>query len=198
VDLSTEAIRLARLVHGLVPKDPEATGLLALMLLTDARREARTGSMGEAIPLDRQDRSLWNRALIGEGVELVSAALKHGGVGPYQLQAAIAALHDEAPSTKDTDWPQILTLYDMLAKMSENPMVLLNRAVAVAMVHGPEAGLKQLPAIDHYRLDAVRGHLFEMAGDREQAIQCYQSAAQRTASLPERNYLLTRAAQLRN
>lgn len=204
-DLATEAIRLARSLHELLPEDGEVAGLLALMLLTDARRAARTGPGGELVPLDEQDRTLWDRAKIAEGVALVSGALSRGSVGFYQLQAAIAAVHDEAPSTGDTDWPQILALYGLLERMSDNPMVSLNRAIAAAMVHGPEAGLALLAALDtddrlggHYRLDAVRGHLFEMAGDRERALAHYRAAAGRTASLPERNYLLTKAARLAN
>ncbi|MEI9812786.1 MAG: DUF6596 domain-containing protein [Acidobacteriota bacterium] len=200
IDVSAEAIRLTRLVHKLTPKDAEATGLLALMLLTDARRDARAGQQGEAIPLDKQNRLMWDRGLIAEGVDLVGTALEQGAVGPYQLQAAIAAVHDEASCVEDTDWPQILALYDLLARMSANPMVMLNRAVAVAMVHGPKAGLEQLEKVKldgHYRVDAVRGHLLEMAGERELAIESYQSAAARSGNLPERNYLLTRAAELR-
>ncbi len=202
-DLSNEAIRLMRVLCGLLPKDGEVAGLLALMLLTDARRAARTGPTGELIPLDEQDRSRWNRRLIDEGTALVSQALSSGSVGMYQLQAAIAALHDDAPSTDETDWPQILALYEVLDEMSDNPMVSLNRAVAVAMVHGPAAGLTRLEALDadarvsgHHRLDAVRGHLYDMCGDRERAVAHYRAAAERTASIPERNYLLTKAARL--
>ncbi|HEU4828750.1 MAG TPA: RNA polymerase sigma factor [Gemmatimonadales bacterium] len=203
LDLSDEAIRLARLLHGLLPGDGEVAGLLALMLLTDARRAARTGESGELIPLDEQDRTRWNRSLIDEGVALVSDTLSRGSVGPYQLQAAIAAVHDEAPSVEDTDWPQILALYGLLEQMSDSPMVLLNQAIAVAMVQGPTAGLRQLEALDaagrlagHYRLDAVRAHLLERAGEGERAILLYRSAAERTASVPERNYLTLRAARL--
>ena len=202
-DLSNEAIRLARMLHGLLPGDAEVAGLLALMLLTDARRAARTGAGGELIPLDEQDRSRWNRALIEEGVALVSGALGRGSVGPYQLQAAIAAVHDEAPTVEDTDWPQILALYGVLERMTDSPMVLLNQAIAAAMVHGPAAGLARLDLLDaegrlagHYRLDAVRAHLLERAGERERAIACYRAAAERTASVPERDYLLLRAARL--
>jgi RNA polymerase sigma factor (sigma-70 family) len=202
-DLSDEAIRLTREVHALLPDDPEVTGLLALMILTDARRAARTGSSGELIPLDEQDRTLWDARLIAEGIALVSEALPRGAVGPYQLQAAIAAIHDEARRADDTDWPQILALYGLLERMSDNPMVALNRAIAEAMVHGPAAGLAALAALDadprvggHYRLDAVRGHLFERAGDRERAIAHYRAAAERTTSIPERNYLATKAARL--
>jgi predicted RNA polymerase sigma factor len=202
-DLSNEALRLARLLRGLVPDDPEVAGLLALMLLTDARRAARTGPTGEIIPLDEQDRSLWDRAAIAEGVELISATLPMGRVGPYQLQAAIAAVHDEAPTAAATDWPQILGLYGVLLRMSDNPMVALSHAIATAMVEGPAAGLARLDEVaadpriaGHYRLDAVRAHLFERAGDREGAIACYRRAAERTASTAERNYLLMQAAQL--
>lgn len=202
-DLSNEAIRLTRAVHALLPDDGEVAGLLALMLLTDARRAARTGEGGELIPLDEQDRALWDRRLIAEGTGLVSSALSMGSVGLYQLQAAIAAVHDEAARAEETDWPQILALYGLLRRMSDNPMVALNHAIADAMVHGPEAGLRLLAALDqdsrlggHYRLDAVRGHLFEMAGDRERALEHYRAAAEATASLPERNYLTGKAARL--
>jgi len=200
-DLSNEAIRLTRVLHGLLPDDAEVTGLLALMLLTDARRAARTGPHGELIPLDEQDRALWDRALIAEGVELVSAAVSSGSPGAYPLQAAVAALHDEAPRAQDTDWPQILALYTVLERMSDNPMVSLNRAIAAAMVQGPEAGLALLEALDarlgaHYRLDAVRGHLHERLGDYARAVAHYRAAAERTASTPERDYLTLKAARL--
>lgn len=203
VDLSDEAIRLARAVHVLVPEHGEAAGLLSLMLLTDARRAARTGPDGELIPLDEQDRALWDTAAIEEGVALVSQTLSRGSIGAYQLQAAIAAVHDEAARTEDTDWPQILALYGLLERMSANPMVTLNRAVALAMVHGPEAGLERLKTLDaderladHYRLHAVRAHLLERAGDRAAAVEHYRAAARRTSSTPERNYLLLKAARL--
>jgi predicted RNA polymerase sigma factor len=173
------------------------------MLLTDARRAARTGPDGELIPLDEQDRSLWDRALIAEGIALVSNALSRGSVGSYQLQAAIAAVHDEAGRVEDTDWPQVLALYGLLERMSDNPMVRLNRAIAAAMVQGPAVGLELLEPLDadprvagHYRLDAVRGHLFQMAGDIERASTHYRAAAEGTASIPERNYLITKAAAL--
>lgn len=202
-DLSNEAIRLARTLHALLPDDGEVAGLLALMLLTDARRAARTGPRGELIPLDEQDRSLWDAPLIAEGVALVSDALRRGSVGAYQLQAAVAAVHDEAPTAEETDWPQILALYRVLERMSDNPMVSLNRAIAAAMVQGPQEGLRQLAALDedprlrgHYRLDAVRGHLHERLGDAERAIAHYRAAAERTASLPERDYLTLKAARL--
>lgn len=202
-DLSNEAIRLARTVHGLLPRDGEVAGLLALMLLTDARRPARSGPDGELIPLAEQDRTRWDRQGISEGVNLISDTLSHGSVGSYQLQAAIAAVHDEAARTEDTDWPQILTLYGLLKRMSDNPMVALNHAIATAMVHGPLAGLKLLETLDHdallaghYRLDAVRAHLHEMQGDREAAVAHYLAAAERTTSIPEQNYLRNKAARL--
>jgi predicted RNA polymerase sigma factor len=203
VELSGEAIRLARMLCRLAPADAEAAGLLALMLLTDARRGARAGPDGELIPLHEQDRQLWDRDAIAEGSRLVSGALARGAVGPYQIQAAIAALHDEAASLAVTDWPQILALYDLLLRMTNNPMVALNRAVALAMVSGPGAGLAQLDEIErdrrlegHYRLDAVRAHLLELAGDAPRARERYLAAAGRTASLPERNYLMAKAARL--
>ncbi len=200
-DLSAEAIRLTRMVHRLLPDDPEVAGLLALMLLSEARRPARTGPDGELVPLAEQNRSSWNRQLIAEGVALISEALPKGAVGEYQLQAAIAAVHDEAATAEDTDWPQILFLYGLLERMTANPMVTLNRAVATAMVHGPAAGLAMLDGLDerltdHHRLDAVRAHLFEMGGDLDAAIAHYRTAAGRTTSLAERAYLTTRAARL--
>lgn len=204
VDLSSEAIRLSRAVQRLLPDDGEVAGLLALMLLTDARRRARTGRDGEIVPLDEQDRSLWDREAIDEGVALVSRAISGGAVGPYQLQAAIAACHDEAARHEDTDWPQILALYSLLCRMSDNPMLTLNQAVAVAMVHGPRAGLELLATLDadprisqHHRLAAVRGHLYEKANDHAAAVASYQAAAAATSSTPERNYLLLKAARLR-
>ncbi len=203
-DLSQEAMRLCRIVHDLQPDDAEAAGLLALMLLTDARRQARTGAAGELIPLDRQDRTLWDRHQIEEGVALISAALPRGSVGPYQLQAAIAAVHDEAASAEDTDWPQLLALYGLLRRMSDNPMVALNHTIAVAMVHGAAKGLELLDELqadarlaNHHRMDAVRAHLLELAGDVEGAVRHYRAAAGKTGSLPERNYLLTQAAKLK-
>lgn len=202
-DLSQEAIRLTRIVHELQPQDTETAGLLALMLLTDARRLARTTADGDLVPLAEQDRTRWNKEQIAEGVALISATLPKGSVGPYQLQAAIAAVHDEAERAEDTDWPQILALYDVLKRMSDNPMVRLNHAVAAAMVHGPGNGLKLLDALEadpriaqHHRLHSVRAHLLELAGDRAGAITHYRAAATKTASLPERNYLLTKAARL--
>ena len=201
-DLSSEALRLTRLLHRLLPDDGEVAGMLALMLLTDARRAARTGPAGELIPLDEQDRSRWDAAAIAEGVALISATLPRGAVGAYQMQAAIAAVHDEAASAEETDWPQILALYGVLLEMSDNPMVALNHAIAVAMVEGPAAGLARLDALagderlaGHYRLEAVRGHLLERAGDREKAREYYRRAAERTTSAPERDYLLMKAAR---
>ena len=203
IELSREAIRLARSVHTLLPDDAEVAGLLALMVLTDARRAARTNAQGELIPLAQQDRTLWDREEIAEGVALISAALPKGAVGPYQLQAAIAAVHDEATKADDTDWPQILALYELLKRMSENHMVALNHAVAAAMVHGPCKGLELLKALDsdarlagHHRLDAVRAHLLEMAGDLQSAIAHYRIAATRTTSIPEQNYLMAKVARL--
>lgn len=197
-DLSREAIRLGRLLFTLQPGDTEVAGLLALMLLTDARRLARTGDRGELIPLAQQDRALWDPRQIAEGIALLSATLPKGSVGPYQLQAAIAAVHDEAARAEDTDWPQILALYDLLRRMSDNPMVALNHAIAAAMVHGASKGLELLDALKlkHHRFEAVRAHLLELVGDRDAAIVHYRTAAAKTESLPERNYLLTQAARL--
>jgi len=201
-ELSGEAIRLARMMHAALPGDGEVTGLLALMLLTDARRPARTGAGGELIPLAEQDRARWDRELIAEGTALITGALAGGVVGEYQIQAMIAAVHDGAASVGDTDWPQILTLYGLLERMTGNPMVALNRAIAAAMVHGPAAGLELLEPLDeplggHYRLDAVRAHLHEMAGDTQAAMAHYRAAAARTTSIPEQQYLTTQAARLR-
>jgi predicted RNA polymerase sigma factor len=202
-DLSNEAIRLTRLLQKLVPANGEVLGLLALMLLTDARRAARTGANGELIPLDEQDRTSWDRDSIAEGIAMVDAAFEQGAVGEYQLQAAIAALHDAAARAEDTDWPQILALYGVLMRMSDNPMVTLNHAIATAMVHGPAKGLELLKPlknderlVGNHRLDAVRAHLFERAGDRAAALELYRAAAVKTNSIPEKNYLMLRAAQL--
>src|ERR1700730_14297152 len=202
-DLAREAIRLTRNTKTLLPDNAEVAGLLALMLLTDARRAARTGPEEELIPLDKQDRSLWDRVEISEGIELLTAALAKGSVGLYQLLAAIAAVHDEAGRVEDTDWPQILALYQLLKRVSPSPMVTLNHAIAAAMVHGPTEGLQLLRALDtdprlasHYRLDAVRAHLLEKTGDYEAAIEHYRLAAARTTSIPERNYLIMQAARL--
>jgi RNA polymerase sigma factor (sigma-70 family) len=201
-ELSAEAIRLTRSVHAMLPGDAEVTGLLALMLLTEARRPARTGPAGELIPLAEQDRRQWDQPRITEGVALAVRAMSEGPRGDYALQAAIAALHDEAARAEDTDWPQILALYAVLERLTGNPMVALNRAVAAAMVHGPAAGLKLLEPLDerlpgHYRLDAVRAHLRELLGETAAAIAHYDAAAKGTRSIPERNYLTTKAAQLR-
>jgi len=202
-ELTGEAIRLARLVHRLLPDDGEVTGLLALMLLTDARGAARTGPDGELVPMADQDRSRWDRALIAEGVALITRALPRGPTGPYQLQAAIAAVHDEAPSAGATDWPQITALYELLMRILDNPVVALNHAVAVAMARGPRAGLDLLGnleadqriAADH-RLQAVRAHLLEMAGDTAAARDAYLAAARRATNLPQQRYLHARAARL--
>jgi len=202
-ELAAEAIRLTRAVHTLLPDDGGVAGLLALMLLTDARRLARTGPGGELIPLAEQDRSTWDQEAIAEGVALITRTLSQGSTGPYQLQAAIAAVHDEAARAEDTDWPQILALYGLLESMTDNPMVKLNHAIAAAMVHGPPFGLELLDALDadgrlegHHRLEAVRAHLLEMAGDREAAIERYRAAVNLTASIPEQRYLAMRAAEL--
>jgi RNA polymerase sigma factor (sigma-70 family) len=201
--LSDEAIRLTRMLHRLLPGDGETSGLLALMLLTEARRPARTRPDGALVPLAEQDRTRWTGSLIAEGVALISAVLPRGEVGPYQLQAAIAAVHDEAPTMDDTDWPQILGLYELLDRVAPNPMTTLNRAVATAMVHGPEAGLALVAALEtdgrmarNHRLLATRAHLRQLAGDRDGAASDYSAAARRTASLPERRYLTARAGAL--
>ncbi len=203
LDLAREAIRLTRGARTLLPEDTEIAGLLALMLLTDARRSARTGPGEELIPLDKQDRTLWDRAQISEGIGLLQDALSKGSVGLYQLQAAIAAIHDEAAWPDDTDWPQILALYELLKRVAPSPMATLNHAIAAAMVHGPERGLELLSPLDkddritgHYRLHAVRAHLLERIGDHEGAIRNYRLAAGRTTSIPEQNYLMTQAARL--
>jgi RNA polymerase sigma factor (sigma-70 family) len=202
-ELTTEAIRLTREVRRLLPDDGEVAGLLALMLLTDARRPARTRPDGALIPLADQDRELWDAESIQEGLALVTGALAQAPLGPYQLQAAIAAVHAEAARAEDTDWPQIVALYELLERISPNPMVTLNHAVAVAMVRGPEAGLELLGTLEtddriagHHRLDAVRAHLLEMAGDLDAARSSYRAAARRTTSLPEQRYLEDRAARL--
>jgi RNA polymerase sigma factor (sigma-70 family) len=204
VELSAEAIRLTRMLHHLLPAEREVTGLLALMVLTDARRDARTGPDGGLVPMAEQDRGRWDRSAIAEGVELVTRAMSGGpAAGPYQLQAAIAALHGEAERAEDTDWPQILGLYTLLARLTDSPVVALNRAVAAAMTHGPDAGLallRRLEADDriaqHHRLYAVRAHLLELAGEREAAAEEYRAAARRTTSPPEQRYLAARASRL--
>jgi predicted RNA polymerase sigma factor len=202
-DLTTEAIRLARLLHRLLPGETEAAGLLALMLLTDARRAARTDPAGSIVPLAEQDRSRWNAAAIAEGQRLLTRTLGAGPVGPYQIQAAIAAVHDEARNAEQTDWPQILALYDVLTQVAPGPVVTLSRAVAVTMVHGPTAGLALLGTLETddrmahtHRLEAVRAHLLELAGDPHAARESYLRAARMTASLPEQRYLTRRAALL--
>jgi predicted RNA polymerase sigma factor len=202
-DLTAEAIRLTRLLQQLLPDESEVAGMLALMLLTDARREARTTENGSIVPLGEQRRDLWDRPQIDEGLALIARTLGTGSVGPYQLQAAIAAVHDEAPSAEETDWAQILALYDVLEEVSPGPVVTLNRAVAVAMVHGPRAGLALLGTLDSdermthtHRVEAVRGHLLEMAGEPAAARESYLKAARMTASLPEQRYLSLQAARL--
>ena len=203
IDLSAEAIRVARLLAQLLPDDPEVGGLLALMLLTDARRAARTGPNGELIPLDQQVRSKWDRTRILEGERILQRALSRGTTGPYQIQAAIAALHDQAENSEATDWVEILSLYGLLRRFNDSPMVQLSQAIALAMVEGPTAGLVALDdlAVDpristHHRLDAARAHLLERAGQHREAIRYYRQAAQRTSSTPEQNYLLLHAARL--
>jgi RNA polymerase sigma factor (sigma-70 family) len=200
-ELAHEAIRLTRMLHRLLPGDDEVTGLLALMLLTDARHRARTGPSGELIPLAEQDRSRWDRRQIAEGVGLTEATLKAGPVGPFQLQAAIAAVHAEAAIAADTDWHEITALYELLERIAPNPVFTLNRAVALAMCKGPQAGLELLAEVEadprlaaSHRIAAVRGHLLELAGDRFAAAEAYQTAARLTSSRPERDYLLRKAA----
>ncbi|MFJ9061143.1 RNA polymerase sigma factor [Streptomyces sp. NPDC102409] len=202
-ELSAEAIRLTRMLHRSVPDDTETAGLLALMLLTDARRPARTGPSGELVPLADQDRGRWDHRAVAEGVDLISRTLPLGRVGPYQLQAAIAAVHDEAEDIGATDWPQILALYELLEQFGPNPMVSLNRAVAVAMVHGPAAGLDLITTLEadnrtarHHRLLATRAHLLELLGEHEAAAASYREAARRTTSAPERRHLGAMAHRL--
>jgi RNA polymerase sigma factor (sigma-70 family) len=203
VELTGEAIRLTRQLRTRLPEDGEVAGLLALMLLTDARRPARTREDGGLVPLAEQDRGRWDAAAIAEGVELITATLAVAPIGPYQVQAAIAAVHDEAARAEDTDWPQILALYDLLRGIAPGPMVTLNRIVAVAMVHGPRAGLDRLaeaesdPALaGHHRIDAVRAHLLDMTGEKAAARAHYEQAARRTLSVPEQRYLASRAREL--
>jgi RNA polymerase sigma factor (sigma-70 family) len=203
VKLTTEAIRLTRQLHASLPEDGEVTGLLALMLLTEARRPARVSETGALVPLARQDRSRWTASFIDEGVSLITKALSSAPVGPYQLQAAIAAVHDEAPTAEETDWAEILTLYDLLRVVAPGPMVTLNRVVAFAQVNGPAAGLAELaaaasdPALAaHHRVDAIRAHLLESSGEFKGAREAYAAAARRTLSLPEQAYLQSRAAAL--
>ncbi len=202
VDLSAEAIRLARIVHAAAPEEPEATGLLALMLLTDARRPARTDAAGGIVPLEQQDRTRWDREAIAEGDALLAAAVSRGAVGEYQLQAAIAAAHDRAARAEETDWPEILALYGLLEGVTGNPLVRLNRAIAAAMVEGPAAGLALLDDLaaelaGNHRLHSTRAHLLERGGEEEEAIAEYDAAARLTNSIPERDYLTMRAARLR-
>jgi RNA polymerase sigma factor (sigma-70 family) len=203
VELAAEAIRLARMLHGLLPSDGETTGLLALMLLTHARRGARVGPGGVLIPLADQDRSLWARQEIEQGLGLVQDALTTAAIGPYQIQAAIAAVHCEAQSAGQTDWPQILALYSLLERIAPNPVFALNRAVAVAMTKGPEAGLAALAVIEdderlagRHRVEAVRAHMLELAGDRKGAAAAFRAAARLTTSMTERRYLEARAAAM--
>jgi RNA polymerase sigma factor (sigma-70 family) len=203
VELSTEAIRLTRMVHQLLPDDGEVAGLLALMLLTDARRHARTTASGELVPLADQDRTLWDADKIAEGVALITEALPRGTAGPYQLQAAIAAIHDEASSAVETDWPQIKALYELLLEISENPVIALNHVVAVAMADGPAGGLQLLETLasdkqlaDDHRLYAVRAHLLEMSGETAAACEAYREAARRAKNLPQQRYLIGRATRL--
>jgi RNA polymerase sigma factor (sigma-70 family) len=202
-ELSAEAIRLTRILHHLMPDDGEVAGLLALMLLTDARRRARTTVNGELVPLAEQDRSLWDADKISEGIALITEALPHGVTGPYQLQAAIAAVHDEAASSEATDWPQIKALYELLLQISDNPIIALNHAVAVAMADGPTGGLQRLEALaadkqlaEDHRLFAVRAHLLEMNGETVAAREAYRAAARRASNLPQQRYLNARADRL--
>ncbi|OQO93222.1 RNA polymerase subunit sigma-24 [Saccharomonospora piscinae] len=202
-ELTDEAVRLTRLVHALAPDDGEVTGLLALMLLTDARRPARTTAEGDLVPLAEQDRRLWDAAAVKEGVELLTGVLGRGRPGPYQLQAAIAAIHDEAADAQETDWPQILHLYTLLDAIAPGPVVTLNHAVALAMVRGPRAGLELLAELDRdervaggHRLAAVRAHLLEMAGEVDAALRWYRTARDRASSSPERRYLEARCGRL--
>ena len=202
-DLAREAIRLARLLRTALPGDAETAGLLALMLLTDARRPARTTADGRVVPLAEQDRGRWDRARIAEGADLLAAAIARRSVGEYQLQAAIAALHDRAPTAEATDWPQILALYGLLEQMTGNPVVTLNRAVATAMVHGPARGLAVLESVQaaltgYHHVAAVRAHLLELSGDHAAAAAQYAAAAARATSLPERAHLTKKAAELRS
>jgi predicted RNA polymerase sigma factor len=203
-DLAREAIRLARMVHAQLPGDGEVTGLLALMLLTHARRQARTTAAGDLVPLDEQDRAKWDRELIGEGTELVKASLAGPALGPYQLQAAIAATHADAATAGETNWPQVHALYLIMERIAPNPMVTLNRAVALAEIAGPPAGLALLSALDgderlagHHRLLSVRAHLLEKAGDPAGAYEHYRRAAKSTASIAEQRYLESRASRVR-
>jgi predicted RNA polymerase sigma factor len=200
-ELTGEAIRLTREVHRLRPDEGEVAGLLALMLLTEARSAARTKPDGTLVPLAEQDRTRWDRAMVAEGIALITRTMATAPIGPYQLQAAIAAVHAEAAEAAQTDWPQIVALYEVLGRLAPNPMVSLNHAIAVAMAHGPAAGLALLAELDdrlagHHRLEAARAHLLELAGDPDAAAAAYRAAARLTTSLPERRYLTERAAKL--
>ena len=200
-DLADEAIRLARILHRSLPEEAEVAGLLALMLLVDARRPARTSSSGEPVPLAEQDRAQWDRARIAEGLELLDGSIGKGAAGEYQIQAAIAAVHDRAHRAEETDWPQILALYGLLERLTGNPIVTLNRAVATALAHGPAAGLEVVDSVaerleGHYRLDAVRAHLLELSGDTKGACEHYRAATSRTTNLAEQRYLAAQAARL--
>ena len=203
-DLAGEAIRLTRMVHAQLPEDSEVTGLLALMLLTHARREARVTAAGDLVPLDEQNRTKWDRGMIDEGTELVKAALACPTLGPYLLQAAIAATHADAATAKETDWAQVHALYLILERIAPNPMVTLNRAIALAETKGPQAGLALLATLDgddrmarHHRLLSVRAHLLDKTGDTAGAYEHYQRAAKATASIAEQRYLRSRASRLR-
>jgi RNA polymerase sigma factor (sigma-70 family) len=203
-DLAGEAIRLTRMVHAQLPEDSEVTGLLALMLLTHARREARVTAAGDLVPLDEQNRTKWDRGMIDEGTELVKAALAGPTLGPYLLQAAIAATHADAATAKETDWAQVHALYLILERIAPNPMVTLNRAIALAETKGPQAGLALLATLDgddrmarHHRLLSVRAHLLDKTGDTAGAYEHYQRAAKATASIAEQRYLRSRASRLR-
>jgi RNA polymerase sigma factor (sigma-70 family) len=204
VDLAREAIRLARMVHAQLPEDGEVAGLLALMLLTHARRQARTTAAGDLVPLDEQDRARWDRTLIEEGTGLAKASLARPALGPYQLQAAIAATHADAATAEETNWRQVHALYLILERIAPNPMVTLNRAIALAETEGPLAGLALLSTLDgdervagHHRLLSVRAHLLEKAGDPAGAYEHYRRAAKATASVAEQRYLESRASRVR-
>lgn len=197
-DLADEAIRLARLLHARLPRHPEAHGLLALLLLSDARRPARTAASGELVPLDEQDRQLWNRPMIAEGLALLTSAIAHRTMGDYQLQAAIAAVHDQAPTYAATNWTQLRALYNLLAQRSDNPLVRLNRAIAVAHTDGPEVAIREMGELsarlaDHHRYHATIGYLHEMAGEHGAAQRAYQTAARLATNEPERRYLQGKA-----
>jgi RNA polymerase sigma factor (sigma-70 family) len=204
-DLADEAIRLARILHAILPEDSEVSGLLALMLLVHARHRARTGADGSLIPMAEQDRALWDRTAIQEGVSLITAALPCGPTGPYQLQAAIAAVHDEASSAETTDWAQIAALYEVLLRLDDNPVVALNHAVAVSMVSGPGAGLELLRTLEsdtrmsgNRRFHAVRAHLLERDGNPAAALAAYQAAARHATNAQQQRYLSQQITRLQN